>query len=213
MAIFKRQEQREQQAAAAAAQTVQVGEPLQQARIVPPFVASGTASQGATAPGVVPPPAAEMYSMRVPEQQAATVDTASGSLIVEKVRTARETQQSSQENVQERVRVAVQKARAAVPAAAPRPRQLQRAAPAPRRPTFDASRAAQTGLLNLAWSWQQAGAPIRAINAYMQLLCRYPGTDAADAAVADLVELSDRLAQQGQFHIALAIYEQLEQLT
>ena len=46
----------------------------------------------------------------------------------------------------------------------------------------------------------------------MQLLDRYPGTDAADAAVADLVELSDRLAQQGQYHIALAIYEQLEQL-
>jgi hypothetical protein len=209
MAIFKRQEQREQQAAAAAAQTVQVGEPLQQARIVPPFVASGTASQAATAPGVVPPPAAEMYSMRVPEQQAATVDTASGSLIVEKART----QQSSQENVQERVRVAVQKARTAAPAPAPRRRQLQKPAPAPRRPSFDASRCAQTGLLNLAWSWQQAGAPIRAINAYMQLLTRYPGTDAADAAVADLVELSDRLAQQGQFHIALAIYEQLEQLT
>jgi hypothetical protein len=30
--------------------------------------------------------------------------------------------------------------------------------------------------------------------------------------VADLVELSDKLADQGQFHIALGIYEELEEL-
>ena len=72
--------------------------------------------------------------------------------------------------------------------------------------------AAQTGLLNLAWSWQKSGAPIRAIHTYVQLLSRYPGTPAAAAAVADLVELSETLANQGQFHTALAIWEQLEEL-
>jgi hypothetical protein len=80
------------------------------------------------------------------------------------------------------------------------------------RATFDPSRCAQAGLLNLAWSWQQAGAPIRAIHAYMQVLTRYPGSAGAAAAVADLVELSDKLADQGQFHIALGIYEELEEL-
>jgi hypothetical protein len=76
--------------------------------------------------------------------------------------------------------------------------------------TFDPLRAAQTGLLKLAWSWKQAGAPIRAIHAYMELLFRYPDSAAADAAVADLVELSDALVSEGQFHTALAIYDHLE---
>jgi hypothetical protein len=77
---------------------------------------------------------------------------------------------------------------------------------------FDPVVAAQTGLLNLAWRWQQAGAPIRAIHTYVELLTRYPDTPAAAAAVADLVELSEKLAHEGQFHTALGIYDQLEEL-
>ena len=84
--------------------------------------------------------------------------------------------------------------------------------PAPPRHQFDRMAATQAGLLKLAWKWQEAGAPIRAIHTYIELLTRYPDTPGADAAVADLVELSDILTEQGQFHTALAIYDHLEEL-
>jgi hypothetical protein len=203
--------------------------------ILPPFVA----------PGVVPPPAAPVYSVR-PPASAPRADGDGERLVAETVRMAREAKQMAQEIVEEAVErreprpslpydrrrggegapaappapPAVQRARAAAPAAQDFGRRsTQRGAPVasratwPRpRQTFDAVRCAQSGLLNLAWAWQEAGSPIRAIHAYMQVLQRYPHTAAADAAVADLVEISDKLAMQGQFHTALAIYDQLEEL-
>jgi len=200
MTLFKRQEQQAdvQQKAAASA----------------PGAATQVLTQAAPTPGVVPPPAAPVYSTRPPEAaQRFELDT--GSLVAEVSKSS-----DAQESVQKRVRVAVQRTRTANSPArsvAKRPIQQPVAAPAwaapPRtRQSFDPSRCAQAGLLNLAWSWQQAGAPIRAIHAYMKVLTRYPGTPGAAAAVADLVELSDKLADQGQFHIALGIYEELEQL-
>ena len=202
MTLFKRQEQQAevQQKAAASA----IGAAIQ---ILAP--------QTPAAPGVVPPPAAPVYSTRPPEStQRFELDT--GSLVAE----ATTKQSESQQSVQKSVRVAVQRRRTA---SAPgnsvvrRPAQPPATAPAwaaqtHGRQSFDPSRCAQAGLLNLAWSWQEAGAPIRAIHAYMKVLTRYPGTAGAAAAVADLVELSDKLADQGQFHIALGIYEELEQL-
>jgi hypothetical protein len=134
------------------------------------------------------------------------------------LRAAAETLRRAQEGLQGRLEIAVQRTRAPGarrvqrPAAQPSARVAPRAARPHRPQHIDPSRFAQTGLLNLAWSWQRAGAPIRAIHAYMQLLARYPGTPAAAAAVADLVELSDILADQGQFHIALGIYDHLEEL-
>jgi TolA-binding protein len=72
--------------------------------------------------------------------------------------------------------------------------------------------ATQAGMLNLAWKWQEAGSPIRAIHTYIELLHRYPDTPGAAAAVADLVALSEILTKQGQFHTALAIFDHLEEL-
>ena len=212
MGIFRREQGDVQQASTAPSPEMgaQGGQLEQQATLMPPFAA---APGRAAAPGVVPPPAAPMYSMRAPEG-APRYDEEAESLVAEKVRLAREAQRLAQA----RVRGAVERARTASPATGARRRQAQQA-PAPSRPArhehriaFDPVRAAQTGLLNLAWSWQEAGAPIRAIHTYMQVLVRYPDTAAADAAVADLVELSDKLAGQGQFHIALGIYDHLEEL-
>ena len=202
MSIFKRNDPGNVQQASPEA-NVPGGHSEQPATLIPPFVP----------PGVVPPPAAPMYSMRHPES-GPQVEGDTVSLVAERVRSAREAQQSAQD----RVRVAVQRARTSTSAATvTRRRAPQQAAPARAvRPdtgqAFDPLRAAQTGLLNLAWSWQESGAPIRAIHTYMELLHRYPDTPAADAAVADLVELSDKLADEGQFHTALAIYDQLERL-
>jgi hypothetical protein len=231
MGIFKGRDKDAQQTSAApsAAAGETADAPKQPAKLTPPFVppgaATATALQGATAAGVLPPPAAPMYSMRPPES-AARVEGGVESTLAESVRMAKEAQVS----VQGGMRVAVQRARTATQSVARRP--AERLAPAsvgayappaaaaagsrgPRvrpRHQFDPVAATQAGLLNLAWRWQQAGSPIRAIHAYMQILIRYPGSPGADAAVADLVELSDKLAGTGQYHIALGIYDQLEEL-
>ena len=169
-------------------------------------------------PGVVPPPAAPVYSMKRPEPP--RFDDAEVP-VSESVRVAAEARRRVQEGMQGRLEVDVRRQRTAAPVArsVPQRRAMQQPVPVAPRATrpytpqpIDPTRIAQTGLLNLAWSWQRAGAPIRAIHAYMQLLERYPGTPAATAAVADLVEISDHLARHGQFHIALGIYDQLEEL-
>lgn len=203
MSIFKGRDFQPTSATAAHETSAQAGQAEQLATLMPPFAPQGAAPRTATAPGVVPPPAAPMYSFADADAD-----------VAERVRAARE---RAQAGVQGGVRVAVERTRASAPAA--RRRHSQPQAPVvPRtsrpalRPSFDPVRAAQTGLLNLAWSWQEAGAPIRAIHAYMQVLARYPGSAAAAAAVADLVELSEKLATQGQFHIALGIYDELEEL-
>jgi hypothetical protein len=196
MGIFKR-EQGDVQLTSAAPSTATAapeGQPKQQAKLTPPFVPP---VKGAAAPGVVPPPAAPIYSM-LPPEPAPRAEGNAQSLVAEKTKVARGAQQS----VEERVRVAVQRAS---PATGVRRRP-------PARTAFDPVAATQAGLLNLAWRWQEAGAPIRAIHAYMQVLHRYPGSPGADAAVADLVELSDKLAGKGQFHIALGIYDHLEKM-
>jgi hypothetical protein len=160
------------------------------------------------APGVVPPLAAPMYAMRQPEAPAVP---ASESIVAAKVRTARE----AQDTARERVRVAVQHERSHSPAPGIRRGAVQQAAPpcTSRREIHypsDPDSCAQHGLLTLAWAWQEAGSPIRAINTYVELLRRYPGTPAAAAAVSDLVTLSEKLTAQGNFHTALVIYDHLE---
>ena len=157
-------------------------------------------------PGVVPPPAAPLYSMRSPE----SADTS----VTERMRVARE----AQEAAAARVRQAIQGRVAAPPGVRRVPvRPAQQAVPMPHHAVYphdpsDALACAQTGLLSLAWRWEQAGAPIRAIHAYVEVIERYPDTPVADAAVCDLVELSRKLTAEGQFHTALAIYDHLEHL-
>ena len=185
---------------------------VQNAGTAPPFVAPSAA------PGVVPPPAAPLYSTRQPGS-APRLDGDVASSVADNVRMAREAQLRARASVQAGVRGAVPRTRVArCPAPGVDTRWSQqtaapttRAAQSPADQPFAAS-CTQAGLLNLAWSWQQAGAPIRAIHAYLELLSRYPDTEAADAAVADLVELSGKLVDEGQFHIALGIFEQLEEL-
>jgi hypothetical protein len=177
-----------------------------QQTIAPPSADGGAqvlVTQAPSAPGVVPPPKAPVYSTRPPE-------------VPQRIETDRASVVAEQQGAQKSVRVAVQRTRTTAPPAVKRPARLSAPtaqwSPAIARPTFDPKRCAQAGLLNLAWNWQQAGAPIRAIHAYLQVLERYPGTAGAEAAVADLVELSDKLADQGQYHLALGIYDELEEL-
>src|SRR5215208_3347447 len=176
MSIFSRSRTPDEadkvRAAIAAESDAQGGQPKQPAKLTPPFVPPGAAGpRGATAPGVVPPPAAPIYSMRQPEP-AQRVEGDAASSVAEKVSMAREALERAQVSLEGSVRVAAQRAvRTAAstatgvrkrPALRPALRTAPVAPQAPRlrpRQSFDAVRAAQTGLLNLAWSWQQAGAP------------------------------------------------------
>jgi hypothetical protein len=187
MSIFKRSsgEVQETSAPSLPESGAPEGQPEQPAKPMSQFMPPGSAHRATSAPGVVPPPAAPIYSMRPPR----LVPRANA-----------EEERARTENPR-RTRAAKQRtqSRATTPAS----EHLHE---------FDPVAAAQAGMLNLAWRWQEAGAPIRAIHTYMELLSRYPDTPGADAAVADLVELSDKLVEQGQFHTALAIYDQLEEL-
>ena len=77
---------------------------------------------------------------------------------------------------------------------------------------FHPRRAIPVGLLRLARDWSDAGSIYQAIHAYFEVLIRYPGTQAAEAAVEELLTLAERLTQQGRYHAALNIFNKLEQL-
>ena len=201
MSIFSRSSTKETPAAplADAAAQAAVAQGAAEARFAPPAQAPAAR---AAAPGVVPPPAAPLYSMRPADD----VEISAG----ERARIAREAQLRAKERVTSRRERAMSSTTQVVRRRPMQPPAAPAAAPLPARQQFDPLRAAQTGLLQLAWNWQRAGSPIRAIHAYMELLFRYPDSAAADAAVADLVQLSEKLTSEGQFHTALAIYEHLE---
>jgi hypothetical protein len=140
------------------------------------------------------------------------VDSEAESHVAAKVRIAREAQQAAQE----RIRASVRRTKSTAAPPGVQRRSVQPQEPVvpqtPRHQPSNSVSVAQAGLLSLAWRWQEAGAPIRAINAYVELLTRYPDTAAAAAAVQDLVALSEKLADEGQFHTALVIYDHLEEL-
>ena len=89
-------------------------------------------------------------------------------------------------------------------------------APRPRRveigEVFDPRGTIPVGRLRLARSWKDAGSTYQAIHAYTEVLARYPGTGAANAAVEELLEMAENLARQGKYYAALNIFNKIEQL-
>jgi len=77
---------------------------------------------------------------------------------------------------------------------------------------FDPRRAIQVGLVRLARHWSDTGSIYQAIHAYTEVLIRYPGTGAAEAATEELLILAEKLAYQGRYYAALNIFNKLEQL-
>ena len=210
MSIFRRQGDVHETSAAPVAEALAQGDPQDAAKLMPPFMAPA-APRGAATAGVVPPPAAPLYSTR-PEPTPHLHDTERS--VAEQLGMAREALERAQVSIEGNVHVAAQRATRTESVASYDRRRTTPHGVRPPRPhhPFDPVAAAPAGLLNLAWRWQAAGSPIRAIHTYMQLLARYPHSAAAAAAVADLVELSGKLAEQGHFHIALSIYEEMEDL-
>jgi len=60
--------------------------------------------------------------------------------------------------------------------------------------------------------WRTVVITVRVFPGNLEEDLRSDITPAANAAVSDLVELSEKLASEGQFHTALAIYDELERL-
>ena len=77
---------------------------------------------------------------------------------------------------------------------------------------FDPRAAAAAGLLRLGRNSKDSGAIHQAIQAYTEVLVRYPTTDAANAATAELVAMAEDLERQGKVHTAMNIFNKLEQL-
>lgn len=81
---------------------------------------------------------------------------------------------------------------------------------APGTYAFSPQGAAQAGLVRLARDWVETGSLYQAIPAYFEILTSYPGTGAAAAATEGLVDLAERLKEQGRFYTALSIFRKLE---
>lgn len=212
MSIFKHSTEVQEPTATAIPAGSAASQPDRRTKLTPPF--AGAVPRTTAAAGVVPPQAAPIYSM----QPAPRAESDGDGAAMANSRVASEPQQPALPAPASAAPAQPAKA-AALPAPAMRRQAAPRQAPAipqpvqpPTRQQFDPARAAQAGLLNLAWSWQQAGSPIRAIHTYMELLARYPGSPAAAGAIADLVQLSSKLAEQGNFHTALSIFDDLEEL-
>jgi hypothetical protein len=78
--------------------------------------------------------------------------------------------------------------------------------------SFEPIGAMQAGLLRLAEAWRETGALFQCLNAYTEVLERFPGTGAARAAAEDMLSLAAVLEDQGQFHIALDVFDRLDRL-
>lgn len=76
--------------------------------------------------------------------------------------------------------------------------------------TFRPAGAARVGLLRLARKWRGAGNVHAAIYAYEQVLARYSGTSAANAAAEELIDLAEELEGYGWFYTALNIFNKVE---
>jgi hypothetical protein len=99
----------------------------------------------------------------------------------------------------------------------PAPRRREPDAEAPRqrigpRQVFEGRSAARVGRLRLARKWRDRGGSYQAIHAYTEILIRYPGQGVANAAAEELLDLADRLEDQGGFYTVLDILDRLERL-
>ena len=78
------------------------------------------------------------------------------------------------------------------------------------RYAYNPSGAVQAALLRLASNWRATGSVHQAMAAYTEILVRYPGTGAAQAAAEDLVSLADALEKEGLFYTALSVLRKVE---
>ena len=72
---------------------------------------------------------------------------------------------------------------------------------------------ARTPMLRMAKHWRANGQINQAIGAYTQLMRRYPGSEEARDAATEILSLAQAYELQGQYRMAMSLYEKLERLT
>ena len=72
---------------------------------------------------------------------------------------------------------------------------------------------ARASLLRIAEAWHLTGQINQAIDAYAQLLARYPGSPEAVAAAEHTLALARGYERHGQYRLALGLYEKMERLS
>lgn len=77
---------------------------------------------------------------------------------------------------------------------------------------FDPRASTRVALLRLARNWRDVGSTYQALHAYEQVLIRYQGTGAANAAAEELISMAEEMENQGKLYTALNILGKLEQL-
>jgi hypothetical protein len=76
---------------------------------------------------------------------------------------------------------------------------------------LDPSQRVQEAMLRMGHDLRAQGHVNAAMDMYVKLLADYPGTQASTAAANALVELAQYLEQNGAPHMALHVYQTLEQ--
>ncbi len=69
----------------------------------------------------------------------------------------------------------------------------------------------RASLLRIAARWENIGQVNQAIDAYTRLLRRYPATEEAQLAATRLLALAQVYERQGRYHLALSLYQKLDQ--
>ena len=70
---------------------------------------------------------------------------------------------------------------------------------------------ASAALLRIAKTYHAQGLLHQAASPYLKIVCYYPQSEAAPAAVAGLITIAQIMEDQHQRRMALAIYDRLEQ--
>ena len=68
---------------------------------------------------------------------------------------------------------------------------------------------ARASMLRMASAWQTTGQINQAVDLYVRILTRYPDTPEAREATDNVVALAQTYERQGQYRLALDLYDRL----
>jgi tetratricopeptide (TPR) repeat protein len=68
-----------------------------------------------------------------------------------------------------------------------------------------------SSLFTLAMTLERLGKVHQALTPYLKIIEKYPDTAEAPAAIENVLAIADGMRQKGQFHVAMRIYDRLEE--
>ncbi|MDP2994359.1 MAG: tetratricopeptide repeat protein [Anaerolineales bacterium] len=67
-----------------------------------------------------------------------------------------------------------------------------------------------TSLLTLAMTLEKLGKVHQALPPYLKIIEKYPDTPEVPVAIEKVLAIAEGMRQKGQFHVAMRVYERLE---